>query len=177
MSYATKADEAPNQSAAQTPGDRLGAERCSVCRGYRRSMIRNAIAVALIVLLPLTGCYWFFFGFTGNGCTGTTVTEIASPTEAWKASVVDSLCESTWVTDITSGVQLVSTRDATRSADILGVDTGGHDDERPRIAWTAPDVLQVTIPNRTYLKVLTLEYGGVRIDLRYDLDDPKAKTE
>jgi hypothetical protein len=139
-------------------------------------MIRNAIGIGLIILIPLTVLYWFFIGFTGNGCTGTTVTEIASPTGAWKASVVDWLCESAWVTHITSEVQLVSARDATKSADILGVGTGGLDDERPRIAWTAPAVLQVTIPDRTYLKVGTLEYDGIRIDLRYDLNDVGSRA-
>jgi hypothetical protein len=123
-------------------------------------MIRNAIGIGLIILIPLTVLYWFFIGFTGNGCTGTTVTEIASPTGAWKASVVDWLCESAWVTHITSEVQLVSARDATKSADILGVGTGGLDDERPR----------------TYLKVGTLEYDGIRIDLRYDLNDVGSRA-
>jgi hypothetical protein len=146
------------------------------CREHRRSMIRGAIALGLIVLLPLACCYWFFFGFTGNGCTGTTVAEIVSPTGTWKASVVDWLCESPWVTHITASVQLVSTRGPVRSADILGVDTGGHDDERPRIAWTATDVLQVTVPNRVYLKVRTLDYAGIRIDLRFDPDDIEDRT-
>ena len=139
-------------------------------------MIRNAIAIGFIVLLPLTVLYRFFVGFIGNGCTRTTVTEIASPNGAWKASVVDWLYENPWVTHITSDVQLLSVRDVTRSADILGVGTGGLDDERPRIAWTAPDVLQVTISDRTHPKVGTLEYDAIRIDLCYDPNDVGSRT-
>ena len=131
-------------------------------------MARAAVVVGLYVGLPLVGLYGFFYGFTGNGCTGTTVTEIASPSGAWKASVVDWWCETKFVTVVTASVQLVSTRDATRSADVLGVDSGGYDDARPRIAWTAPDVLQVTVPSNFYRVLQTLEYDGILIDLRID---------
>jgi hypothetical protein len=120
--------------------------------------------------------YGFFHGFTGTGCTATIVTEIASPSGAWKASVVDWWCESPLTTVITTSVQLVSTRDATRSADVLGVDTGGHDIERPRIAWTAPDVLQVTVPSNGYPEVRTLEYDGILIDLRIDPGNAEERT-
>ena len=58
----------------------------------------------------------------------------------------------------------------------LGVQTGGHKDERLRIAWTAPDVLQVTIPNFLYLKLLMRQFDGVRVDLRFDPDDPAERA-
>ena len=77
---------------------------------------------------------------------------------------------------VVAGVHLVSMRDPARSADLLRVDTGAHEDERPRVAWTAPDVLQVTVPNRSFLKVLTREFDGVRVDLRFDPDDPADRA-
>ena len=137
-------------------------------RRYAQLMARVMVIVALFVGPPLALLCWFFHGYLGHGCTGTIVTEIASPSGTWKASVVDWWCESPLTTVITTSVQLVSTRDATRSADVLGVDTGGHDIERPRIAWTAPDVLQVTVPSNFYRVVQTLEYDGILIDLRID---------
>jgi hypothetical protein len=140
------------------------------------SVIRGTIAVLLIAGLPLTACYWCVHGFTGNGCTGTTVTEIAPPTVTWSASVIAWLCESPFLTDAVVEMQRTSARDATRSAVILGVDTGGHDDERPRIVWTAPYVLQVIAPNRSYLNVTTLEYNVIRIDLRFDPDDSEDRA-
>ncbi len=78
---------------------------------------------------------------------------------------------------VVAEVQLVSTRDPGQFADLLGVDTGGHEDERPRLAWTAPDVLQVTVYDHSYLKVLAREFGGVRVDLRHDPDDPADQAE
>ncbi len=77
---------------------------------------------------------------------------------------------------VAAEVQLVSTRDPGHFADLLGVDTGGHEDERPRLAWTAPDVLQVTVYDHSYLKVLTRRFGGVRVNLRYDPDDPADRA-
>ena len=78
--------------------------------------------------------------------------------------------------DIATRVRLVSARDPARTVVLLGVDTGGHEDERPRLAWTAPDVLQVTVYDHSYLKVLTRGFGGVRVDLRYDPDDPADRA-
>ena len=77
---------------------------------------------------------------------------------------------------VTAGVNLVSTRDSARTAVLLGVDTGDHHDERPRLAWTAPGILQVTVYDHSYLKVLTREFGGVRVDLRFDPDDPDDRA-
>ncbi len=77
---------------------------------------------------------------------------------------------------VVAGVHLVSTRAPARSTDLLGVDTGAHKDERPRLAWTAPDVLQVTVPNRSFLKVLTRQFGSVRVDLRFDPDHPADRA-
>ncbi len=77
---------------------------------------------------------------------------------------------------VVAGVDLVSIRDPARFAELLGVDTGGHEDERPRLAWTAPDVLQVTVYDHSYLKVLTRQFDGVRVDLRFDPDNPADRT-
>src|SRR5882724_5680012 len=92
---------------------------------------------------------------TRNDCEDTPVAEAISPHGAWRAEVVDSLCGAGFVWDITASVHLVSTTKPDEGADILGVDTGGHHDNRPRITWTAPEVLEVTVPNISYVKVLT----------------------
>ena len=128
----------------------------------------SALAFITLKLLSFTS--------TDYGCKDTLVTETTSPNQIWKAQVIESLCESTVVTYINVGVHLVSTKSSGEGKDILGVDTGGNIRERPRIAWTAPGVLQVTVPNISYLKVLTREFDGVRIDLRYDPDDPAARA-
>ena len=132
--------------------------------------VGTVLALTFLVLATLSGIG------TDYGCKDTFATEARSPDGAWKAQVNESLCENTVVMDITAGVYLVSAADSAEYAELLSVDTGGRHEERPRIAWTAPDVLQVTVPNISFLNVLTRRFHGVRIDLRYDPDDPAARA-
>ena len=56
------------------------------------------------------------------------------------------------------------------------VDTGGDDKERPRIAWSGPTTLKVTVAHLVDLRVITLHEQGVEVDLHLDPDDPPAVT-
>ncbi len=58
---------------------------------------------------------------------------------------------------------------------LFGVETGGHEDARPSLAWTAPDVLQVTMPRPFYLKVSMRRFAGIRVKLRFASDDPNRE--
>jgi len=72
--------------------------------------------------------------------------------------------------------RVVSTRDSPRIAVLLGVDTGGHEDARPILTWTAPDVLQVTIPHSFYLKISMRRFDSIRVKLRFQSDDPAERA-
>jgi len=63
-----------------------------------------------------------------------------------------------------------------REIQVLGVDTGGHEDERPVIAWSAPNVLRVTVPLHSLLNILTRQADGVHVDIHFDPDDPAARA-
>ena len=129
------------------------------------------------VLLALLAVLWAATEDWRDTCEHAILTRVPSPDGAWEARVDEATCEvGPWMMDITAEVHLVSTRDPARFAVLLGVDTGGHEKERPRLAWTAPDVLQVTVPNRSFLKVLMREFDGVRMDLRFDPDDPADRA-
>ena len=54
---------------------------------------------------------------------------------------------------------------------LLGVDTGGHDSERPRVAWSSTNVLRVAFDIQAYLKVVARHAVGVDVDLHFDPDD------
>ena len=144
--------------------------------GAVKYVLLIAASTCTILILPFFVMEILLFTNTDYGCKDTLLTETTSPNQIWKAQVIESLCESTFVTDITAGVHVKPVNGPGLDTDILGVDTGGNSRERPRIAWTAPNVLQVTVPNISYLKVLTREFDGVRIDLRYDPDDPAARA-
>lgn len=130
-----------------------------------------------VVLLTLLAVVWAITADWRDTCEHTIITRVPSPDGAWEARVDEDVCMfGLGGGAVIAGVQLVSTRDPARSADLLGVQTGGHEDERPRIAWTAPDILQVTIPNFLYLKVLMRQFDGVRVELRFDPDDPAERA-
>ena len=150
-------------------------------------LIALGVSAVLTVLLVISrvGALPLAFYFLGmwdarhgvSPCENAIVARLPSPDAAWEAVLDQSTCPvGMGGASIVAGVNLVSTRDPARTAVLLGVDTGGHEDDRPRLAWTAPDILQVTIPNPFYLKVLTRQFDGVRVDLRFDPDDPAAKN-
>lgn len=143
------------------------------------AVLFTLLAIARVGILPLM---FFALAMCENrdergSCEEAIVARLPSPDGAWEAVLDQSTCPvGLGGASIVAGVNLVSMRDPARTADLLGVDTGGHHDERPRLAWTAPDVLQVTVYDRSYLKVLTREFGGVRVDLRFDPDDPADRA-
>jgi len=137
----------------------------------RRRGRRMALGLGA-VLLTLLAVAWAITGDGKDTCEHAIIARVPSPDGAWEARVDEDVCLFGFGTGaVVVGVQLVSTRDSARSADLLGVQTGGHEDERPSLAWTAPDLLQVTIPNPFYLKVLTRKFDGVRVELRFESDD------
>jgi len=78
--------------------------------------------------------------------------------------------------NLTGVVSLAPGRHPDQTIDLLAVDTGGHDEERPRIMWSDSITLRVTVSHLIYLNVLTLRAQGVEVDLHLDPDDPPAVT-
>lgn len=96
----------------------------------------------------------------GSGCYLLTETRIESSNTKWTAISAVHECPSPLSTFIPAGVEIVSNANLRHRAEILYVDTGS-DDQRPRIAWTAPNVLQVTVPSKSDLTVLQHSYQGI----------------
>ena len=110
-------------------------------------------------------------------CTNVVLDRLPSPGGSWVAVTDEDICDvGSFSTDITAGVNLVSTIPPLRDIVVLGVDTGGNDNERPLVAWSAPDVLRVTMGLRSILKVLTRQVEGVRVNVQFDPDDPPARA-
>ena len=91
------------------------------------------------VLLTVLAAAW---AVTGDGdrdgkdnCEHAIVARVPSPDGAWEARIDEATCLFGFGTGaVVAGAHLVSTRDPARSADLLGVQTGGHKDERPSLA-------------------------------------------
>ena len=110
----------------------------------------------------------------GSGCTVTPLDEAVSPDLRWRAVVESEVCESPFLSYEISGVRLVGIADPSRSVDILGVDDG-YPHQRPRLLWISPALLQITVPNISFLKLLRRTIDGVQVVVRYDPDDLPAR--
>lgn len=120
-------------------------------------------------------CLWVQHEFLTDTIWTTPVLVEQSPSGSWKALVDETFDEPSWGGSVViASVHLVSTRDSAEHAVILSLDEIGE--QRPWIAWTDADLLQVTVPNLSYLTVYRREYDGVRIDLRFDPDDPAQRA-
>jgi hypothetical protein len=136
----------------------------------------KACVVLCCVCLVMGGLIAWIRYETDDDVWTTPIVEELSPDKAWKATVDETVYEGFLVTDVVAEVHLSSMENRNEIVDILGVDTGGHHEERPRISWTSLNVLQVTVPNISYLTVDRRSYDGVLIDLRFDPDDPAARA-
>jgi hypothetical protein len=111
------------------------------------------------------------------GCTHVVIERLPSPDGSWVAVIDEYTCDvGLFSTDITAEVHLLTTKPPLQDIDLLGVDTGGNADERPRLVWSAPNMLRVTVPVQSFLKVLTRHAEGVQVDVHFDPDDPVARA-
>jgi hypothetical protein len=102
---------------------------------------------------------------------------LPSSTGEWTAVVsVDVVDGPPLLSSVTAGVILTSTIYPTWSIYILGFDWRGDKDDLPRIAWSAPNVLRVTVPNLSDPYILTRHAGGVDVDIHFEPDDPAARA-
>lgn len=134
------------------------------CSGVRRTIV--ALALLVLCATPL-----------GAECTQADVARARSPDGIWEAVNEEFTCDvGLFSTDITTEVHLRSTHKPIRDFNLLGVDTTGNVNERPRLAWTSAHVLRVTVRNISILKVLLRRTEGIWVDLHFDPDDPKARA-
>lgn len=106
----------------------------------------------------------------------TRLVEVSSADPAWAAAVDQTVYGFSFIPLVLCTVRLIPSGKLAEAVDILSVETNGPNKDPPHIAWTAADVLQITVPNRSYLRVNRREYADVRIDLRFNPDDPAARA-
>ncbi|MGE4483223.1 hypothetical protein [Acidocella sp.] len=113
-----------------------------------------------------------------DGCSHQLLTSIKSPDGKWVASVDESDCSPGMGGDaITDTVQVAPANDPRHVTGVLGVDTGGNNDMGAQIAWDASNILKVTLPNISLVKILTRQVGPVKIHILFNPPDPKARAD
>jgi hypothetical protein len=110
-------------------------------------------------------------------CTTVVLDRLPSPDGAWFAVNEEFTCDVV-SSDIGGGISLVTTEPPSRYVPVLVVDLGGYaDQQRPHIAWSAPNVLRVTVPLHSLLHIPDRATDGVRLDLHFDPDDLAARAD
>lgn len=135
--------------------------------------MRWAVTVIICFMMAVAGGLYFLVKRELTPTIWTTpILEKPSPDGIWTALADETVYEPKFGGSIViAALHLISAHDPTKIVDILSVDRGD-----PRIVWASSKVLQVTVPNLSYLVVHRREYGGVRIDLRFDPDDPVQRA-
>lgn len=104
--------------------------------------------------------------------------ERVSPDGAWKAYVDLIIHQNSGhrVLQAADRVYLMAMANPSDSAAVmLMTDLNEADDVFPRLEWITPEILRVTVANRSFVKVMRPEYRGVHVELRFDPDDPAAR--
>lgn len=138
---------------------------------HKRAFVWCSILIVVIAL------YVWVKWATADIVTTGTIVDAVSPNGAWKASVDETTTEGLIATVTIASVNLVSTRDSSKSANILGVDTGGDKEQRPRIDWTGPHRLHIIVPSAAqFVHVRERHYKGVRVDVDFEpVDEALAR--
>jgi len=146
-------------------------------REHRAFFRRPGCLLALAVLAAIPAlATWKICDELRPWYTHEVLLRLSSPTGAWTAVVSEDTVEAPLSTSINAHVDLISRERPNEPIELLGIDTGGDQGERPRIAWSAPNILRVTVPNVPYLTVLTRQADGVQVDIQFDPDDPAARA-
>jgi hypothetical protein len=112
-----------------------------------------------------------------EGCAHAIVARVMSPDRAWRADVDEARCGAgPYATDVTAQVRLAPAGRPGKPSVVLGVDNAGKKADRPRLEWTGPALLQVTVPNLSFLKIVTQQIGPVAVQVRFDPPDPAARA-
>ncbi len=136
---------------------------------------RTATAIVVLVTVGYAGVGWLRY-VTADIVMDSRISEATSPDKRWVATVSETTVEGLIATATVADVELLSTNYPTSVESILGVDTGGYQEDRPRVAWIAPDALQVTLPNLSFVSFPKRWPQHIRVVLRFEPNDPVARA-
>ena len=119
-------------------------------------------------------------------CSHAVLSRLPAPDSSWVAVLDEYTCRvgspSAYTQDVLHVVtkRPVSTKLPANDIDLISVYTGGDASKRPRIAWSVPNLLRITVPLEDYLShpnTSNQDRGGIglSVDLRFNPDDPVVK--
>lgn len=139
-----------------------------------RTGVVMLFVIAGLVLAGLAGCYHWLRGTQSR--QERVIATAVSPDGKWRANVVEVLADSGGLSlEMWDDVDLASAHDPHIREHMLWMDAIGMGGAAPRILWTSPKKLAVTVPNISDIKLERTEFSSVQIDLHFDPPDPAAR--
>jgi hypothetical protein len=99
-----------------------------------------------------------------------------SPDGHWVANVQEEVCAT--ATGAAAGITVVltSASDPARSKRVFIMPVPRSREEWPRIRWSAPDAMEVRVPNLSEPTPLESQFEGIRISMAYCGDNPEDRA-
>jgi hypothetical protein len=135
---------------------------------YRRPECLVALGVLAAVVVGLS----MLWNATRLEHTESVIERLPSPDGAWVAVNNEAIVDLGLSTMVADEIHLVSTNPPFQDTELLMVNTGGIVSSRPRLVWSAPDTLQITLSLRDYLRFRHRSVKGLHLDIRFDPDSP-----
>jgi hypothetical protein len=141
-----------------------------------RDILPGLAMLSVVAVAFGLGILYIFGGLLKDACETRFRTELLSPDGNWVAIVDEFSCVSPDGRDdgSTVDVELRATQHDADAPLILSVDTTGHPEQRPRIAWTGPEALEITVQPNPDLQVWWRSYKGVTINV---VSDPSVPAQ
>ncbi len=112
-----------------------------------------------------------------KACETKILQQLQSPDGAWSAVLQEKGCDfgfGTGSNDTT--IRLTSLAHPDQSTELVFYDDYLRDDEHIGLAWSDSHMLRITLPLFSDMKILTQEADGVRVDIKFNPDDPAARA-
>lgn len=119
-------------------------------------------------------------------CNRNTFSKAPSPDYAWVAFQQEETCsDGAFVTTAMDVIGLVprgderkaeGSRDSLKTYDIFASEAHGAE-YRPIIKWLSPQILQITVPNRSFIGLQKNTFNGIDIVVRFNPDDPEERRK
>ena len=110
-------------------------------------------------------------------CEKTIIAELPSPDGMMSAGVLEYVCRDGGFVTVVSGrvVIVPSGKEANKESEVLVVDTGGRQENIPRIVWASSTLLNITVPVNSLIGLQKDLYSGIRVNVKFEPDDPAAR--
>jgi hypothetical protein len=127
----------------------------------------------ILVLAVNTACS----AGSDGGCIKTWESSVPSPDGRWRAIVHEDVCDGGLVRARQELVDLVSAANPKSSQTVLTPRGQWDRPDEVTIRWLSPQVVEVSVPNRTVFDTQLTSFMGVSVQIHFENNDPADRAK